>query len=38
MTMKGFSSGTEDFSSLQIDDYINGMEIKYLTIPLVDLI
>ncbi len=31
---EGFSA-VEDFSSLQIDDYINGMEIKYLTIPLV---
>lgn len=32
---EGFSA-VEDFSSLQIDDYINGMEIKYLTIPLVE--
>lgn len=32
---EGFLEVT-DFSTLQIDDYINGKEIKYLTIPLVE--
>lgn len=33
---EGFLKVT-DFSTLNIDDYINGKEIKYLTIPLVEL-